>query len=135
MEDLISSLVRGLGLGGLYALLGVSFVIIYRATGVINFATPALMILGAFFTGSFGNAIGLPFWLSVLLGMVAGCALAIGFATRGALPVTQVDGRAVGSDLAAGRPGPVWQRLHSAFQARIKHWADVPFDAPVDAPL
>jgi len=27
------------------------------------------MILGAFFTGSFGNAIGLPFWLSVLLGM------------------------------------------------------------------
>jgi branched-chain amino acid transport system permease protein len=69
MEDLISSLVRGLGLGGLYAVLGVSFVIVYRATGVINFATPALMILGAFFTGSFGNAIGLPFWLSVLLGM------------------------------------------------------------------
>lgn len=69
MEDLISSLVRGLGLGGLYALLGVSFVIVYRATGVINFATPALMILGAFFTGSFGNAMGLPFWLSVLLGM------------------------------------------------------------------
>ena len=69
MEDLIASLVRGLGLGGLYAVLGVSFVIVYRATGVINFATPALMILGAFFTGSFGNAIGLPFWLSVLLGM------------------------------------------------------------------
>ena len=69
MEDLISSLIRGLGLGGLYAVLGVSFVIVYRATGVINFATPALMILGAFFTGSFGNAIGLPFWLSVLLGM------------------------------------------------------------------
>lgn len=70
MQALIESLVRGLGLGGLYALLGVSFVIIYRATGVINFATPALMILGAFFTGSFGNALGLPFWLSVLLGML-----------------------------------------------------------------
>ena len=39
MEDLISSLIRGLGLGGLYAVLGVSFVIVYRATGVINFAT------------------------------------------------------------------------------------------------
>jgi branched-chain amino acid transport system permease protein len=69
MVDLLASLVRGLGLGGLYALLGVSFVIIYRATGVINFATPALMVLGAFFTGAFGNAMGLPFWLSVLLGM------------------------------------------------------------------
>ncbi|MFM9134759.1 MAG: branched-chain amino acid ABC transporter permease [bacterium] len=70
MQDLIESLVRGLGLGGLYAILGVSFVIVYRATGVINFATPALMILGAFVTGSFGNALGLPFWLSVLLGML-----------------------------------------------------------------
>ncbi|MFZ9987005.1 MAG: branched-chain amino acid ABC transporter permease [Candidatus Nanopelagicales bacterium] len=69
MEELLASLIRGLGLGGLYAVLGVSFVIVYRATGVINFATPALMVLGAFFTGSFGNAIGLPFWLSVLLGM------------------------------------------------------------------
>ena len=69
MADLIESLIRGLGLGGLSAVLGVSFVIVYRATGVINFATPALMILGAFFTGSFGNAIGLPFWLAVLLGM------------------------------------------------------------------
>ena len=56
----------------------------------------------------------------------------LGFATRGALPVTQVDGRAVGRDLAAGRPGPVWQRLHSAFQARIKAWAETPFDAAPD---
>ena len=69
MTDLIESLVRGLGLGGLYALLGVAFVIIYRATGVINFATPALMILGAFFTGTFGVAVGLPFPIAVLLGM------------------------------------------------------------------
>ena len=70
MEDLFASIVRGLGLGGLYALLGVSFVIVYRATGVINFATPALMVLGAFFTGAFGNALGLPVWLAVVLGMV-----------------------------------------------------------------
>ena len=70
MEDLFASIVRGLGLGGLYALLGVSFVIVYRATGVINFATPALMVLGAYFTGAFGNSKGLPFWLAVVLGMV-----------------------------------------------------------------
>ena len=58
----------------------------------------------------------------------------LGFATRGSLPVTQVDGRAVGRDLAAGRPGPVWQRLNAAFQARIKGWADVPFDAAPASP-
>ena len=70
MEELLGSLVRGLGLGGLYALLGVSFVIIYRATGVINFATPALMILGAYFTGVFGTAMGLPFYIAVILAMI-----------------------------------------------------------------
>ncbi len=59
----------------------------------------------------------------------------LGFATRGTLPVTQVDGRAVGRDLAAGRPGPVWQRLNAAFQARIKAWADTPFDAPAESTL
>jgi branched-chain amino acid transport system permease protein len=70
VEDLITSLARGLGLGGVYALLGISFVIIYRATGVINFATPALMILGAFFTGAFGTQAGLPFYVAVVLAMI-----------------------------------------------------------------
>lgn len=70
MDELLGSLVRGLGIGGLYALLGVSFVIIYRATGVVNFATPALMILGAFFTGYFGTSLGLPFFVAVVLAMI-----------------------------------------------------------------
>ena len=70
MGEFLGSLVRGLGLGGIYALLGVSFVIIYRATGVINFATPALMVLGAFFTSALGVNAGLPFFLAVPLGMI-----------------------------------------------------------------
>jgi branched-chain amino acid transport system permease protein len=68
--EFLASLVRGLGLGGLYAMLGVSFVIIYRATGVVNFATPALMVLGAFFTGLLGVSVGLPFIVAVILAMV-----------------------------------------------------------------
>ena len=75
MDELLGSIVRGTGLGGLYALLGVSFVIIYRATGVINFATPALMILGAFFTGAFGSSLGLPFFVSVVLAMIVMAAI------------------------------------------------------------
>lgn len=70
MGEFLASLVRGLGLGGLYAMLGVSFVIIYRATGVVNFATPALMVLGAFFTGLLGVSVGLPFVVAVILAMV-----------------------------------------------------------------
>lgn len=52
------------------------------------------------------------------------------FATRGTLPVTKLDGRPIGGDLAAGRPGPVWQRLNSAFHAHTQELAGTPFDAP-----
>ena len=38
---------RGLGTGSIYALLALGFVIIYKSTGVISFAQPALMLAGA----------------------------------------------------------------------------------------
>jgi hypothetical protein len=44
VEELIASIFRGLGQGSVYALLAVGFVIIYRATDVVNFAQPALMV-------------------------------------------------------------------------------------------
>jgi branched-chain amino acid transport system permease protein len=70
VEELLTSVVRGLGVGSTYALLGVGFVIIYRATDVINFAQPALMILGAFAASYLATQAGLPFALAVVLAMV-----------------------------------------------------------------
>jgi branched-chain amino acid transport system permease protein len=70
VEELVLSLARGLGVGSTYALLGVGFVIIYRATDVINFAQPALMILGAFFASAFATQAGLPFPVAVVLAML-----------------------------------------------------------------
>ena len=78
MSEFISSLVTGLGQGAVYALIAVSFVIIYRATGVLNFAQPALMILGAFATSVFAVDMGLPFALAVLLAMIVIAAFAVG---------------------------------------------------------
>jgi branched-chain amino acid transport system permease protein len=75
VEELVASLVRGLGVGSTYALLGVGFVIIYRATDVINFAQPALMILGAFAASYLATQAGLPFVLAVVLAMVVLAAL------------------------------------------------------------
>ena len=71
MEVLLPSLARGLGIGSTYALLAVSFVVIYRATEVVNFAQPALMILGAYFTSLFVITLGLPFPVGVVAAMVA----------------------------------------------------------------
>lgn len=71
MEELIGPVFRGLGQGSVYALLAVGFVVIYRATDVINFAQPTLMIIGAWFTHVFVRQMGLPFWAGVLAAMLA----------------------------------------------------------------
>jgi branched-chain amino acid transport system permease protein len=70
MNVFITSVISGLGTGAVYALLAVSFVIIFRATGVLNFAQPGLLILGSFFCSYFAVTMGLPFYLAVVLSMV-----------------------------------------------------------------
>jgi D-alanine transaminase len=46
----------------------------------------------------------------------------LAFSTRGLLPVTTLDGRAVGD----GKPGPLFLRMHTAFVAYIRELADAP---------
>ena len=75
MEILLPAIVRGIGTGSTYALLAVGFVVIYRATEVVNFAQPALMILGAYFTSFFLFSVGLPFPVAVIAAMIAMAAL------------------------------------------------------------
>lgn len=69
MDRFLGALITGLGEGSVYALIAVGFVMIFRATGVLNFAQPSLLILGTFFTSYFAVDIGLPFWLAVVLGV------------------------------------------------------------------
>jgi len=65
----------GLALGALYALIALGFVIIYKATGVINFAQGGLVVLGAYLVYNAHITWGLPFVLAVAFG-IAGCAFA-----------------------------------------------------------
>ncbi|WP_396668084.1 branched-chain amino acid ABC transporter permease [Microbacterium sp. R86528] len=78
MNTLLSSLATGLGQGAVYALIAVSFVIIYRATGVLNFAQPALLILGTFATSVFATQMGVPFFVAVPIAMLVVAALSAG---------------------------------------------------------
>jgi branched-chain amino acid transport system permease protein len=75
VEILLPSIVRGLGIGSTYALLAVGFVVIYRATEVVNFAQPALMILGAYFTSWFVVSLGMPFPVGVIAAMLVMAAI------------------------------------------------------------
>lgn len=70
MERIIEAIVNGLGQGSVYALLGLGFVIIYKATQVVNFAQPSMMILGAYLTSYFVFVQGLPFWVGVVAAMI-----------------------------------------------------------------
>ena len=69
MEEFLSTLVRGLGFGSLYAMLAVSFVIIYKASKVISFAQPALMLAGATLVTYLVGPVG--FYLAVPIAAVA----------------------------------------------------------------
>jgi branched-chain amino acid transport system permease protein len=51
---------EGLALGAIYALLAMGFVIIFKATQVLNFAHGALSALGAFLVASFATIINFP---------------------------------------------------------------------------
>jgi branched-chain amino acid transport system permease protein len=61
-------------LGARYALVALGFVIIYKATGVINFAQGALLALGAYLAYALTSSAGVPFWIAVV-GAAAGTAL------------------------------------------------------------
>ena len=74
MEYFIQLLASGVVTGGIYALIAMGFVVVYKATGVINFATGELMMLGAFFAWTAMTAASLPF-AAALLVAVAGSAL------------------------------------------------------------
>ena len=59
--------ISGMALGCVYALIALGFVLIFKATEVINFAQGEFMMLGAFLAFSILNYGHLPFWMSVLL--------------------------------------------------------------------
>ena len=74
MTQFLQLTVAGVAVGALYALVALGFVIIYKATGVINFAQGALVLAGGYFAYQFLDKWGLPFPLAVLLAMIS-CAI------------------------------------------------------------
>ncbi len=76
LSDLFQYLLTGLAIGSLYALVGLSFNIIYNATGIINFAQGEFVMLGALSTISFYQWTHSLVW-GIFLGMIV-CGL-VGF--------------------------------------------------------
>ena len=68
-------LFTGVGVGSIYALVALGFVLIYRATNAVNFAQGDFAMLGAFSMVVLCIDLGLPYWLGILI-TVPGMALA-----------------------------------------------------------
>lgn len=74
MSTAIEIIINALTLGCTYALVGVGFVVIFRATKVISFAQGVFMMIGALLFAGFARA-DWPTWLGMLVAIVAMAAL------------------------------------------------------------
>lgn len=66
MEILPQLLISGLLTGGIYSLMALAIVIVYKASGVYNFAYGALVALGCFLCWSFLVQFGWPLWATII---------------------------------------------------------------------
>ena len=75
MELFLMSLITGILVGGIYALVALGWVLIYKCSGVLNLAMGELTIIGAYLSYKF-HSIGVPFvpavMLTLLIGIVVG---------------------------------------------------------------
>ncbi len=79
MELFFMSLTTGIMVGGIYALVALGWVLIYKCSGVLNLAMGELTLIGAYVTYSFYEA-GVPFPLAVILTLLVG--IVLGFLTE-----------------------------------------------------
>ena len=70
MDIFIQLIVSGIAAGGVYALIALGFVLIYKATSVINFATGEFMMLGAYICLSLLTYLKIPFAVVFLFTLV-----------------------------------------------------------------
>jgi branched-chain amino acid transport system permease protein len=70
VTEFLQLVLAGVALGFKYALVALGFVVIFKATGVINFAQGGFVMLGAYLAYNAGTTWGLPFWLAVIVAMV-----------------------------------------------------------------
>ena len=63
--EILQLLIIGVSQGCVYGLIALGFVLIYKATEMVNFAQGDMMMLGAFVAFSFTNLAGLPFVVAV----------------------------------------------------------------------
>ncbi len=78
-EKFFTLFAAGIALGAVYALVCLGFVVIYRATGIVNFAQVGMVVFGAFVTYNAVYTWGWNFWLAMVFAAAVLAVIGIGF--------------------------------------------------------
>jgi branched-chain amino acid transport system permease protein len=78
VSQFVELLVNGLSLGCIDALIALGFVIVFKATRVVNFAYGSLLLLGAYTVGRYHDALGFAGAVLLSIGVTAAVAALIG---------------------------------------------------------
>ena len=78
MSTWLQYIVTGITMGSIYSLIGLGYVTIYRTSHVVNMAQGSFVMLGGFFAYSLLKEIGLPYWASIILSIMAVAVVALG---------------------------------------------------------
>ena len=70
MITFLQATFEGLSLGAVYSLVAIGFVLIYKATDVLSFAQPALVVVGAGLISALAVDRGVPFWIALIAGIL-----------------------------------------------------------------
>ncbi len=77
---LLQQIVLGLRDGSLFSLIALGLVIVFKTTGVVNFAYGSMGMFSCYLTFTFYSILGVPFYVSILVGLVF--ALFVGILTE-----------------------------------------------------
>ena len=77
MDIFLQLIVSGTALGGIYALIALGFVLIYKATGILNFATGEFMMIGAYICYTLLVVLDMPVVPAFILVMLAASVLGL----------------------------------------------------------
>lgn len=133
MTTFLQLTINGAGRGAVYAMLALGFVIIFRATGVVNFAHGSLVLIGGYVTYVTYDSLG--FGLAALLGIAAAGIAAllverllvarIKFADPIALALLTIGVDVLVSEDIARRLGTKTPFLHTPFSETVVKVGDV----------
>ena len=71
MVQFLQLALSGIAIGCVYALVALGFVLIYKATETVNFAQGDMMMLGGFFAYTATTLIGWPYWIGIIVALIA----------------------------------------------------------------